>query len=129
MQPHIRGIGVGRGLKLYAIPARLPPQSNSPRSPHPPEEDYKRLGDDCNKLCATTAGAFGAVAGIFALFFFSDVPKVKHDIMEVRQLYSLATPSSVGRARARNGKLTVLQKLPVIGDYFHKEIPPSDNPF
>ncbi|MCJ1255513.1 hypothetical protein MMC24_003329 [Lignoscripta atroalba] len=49
-----------------------------------------------------TAGSFGAVAGIFALFFFSDVPKVRKDIM---------------------------QRMPVIGDYFIREIPPSDNPF
>ncbi len=40
--------------------------------------------------------------GIFGLFFFSDVPKVRVDIM---------------------------QKLPVIGGYFVKEIPPEDNPF
>ncbi|KAF2463662.1 uncharacterized protein BDR25DRAFT_307689 [Lindgomyces ingoldianus] len=48
------------------------------------------------------AGGFGGVAGIFALFFFSEVPRVRIDIM---------------------------QKIPVIGDYFVKEIPPEDNPF
>ena len=32
-----------------------------------------------------TAGSFGAVAGFFALFFFSDVPKVRKDIMQVRK--------------------------------------------
>lgn len=31
-----------------------------------------------------TAASFGGVAGIFALFFFSDVPKVRKDIMMVR---------------------------------------------
>jgi hypothetical protein len=30
-----------------------------------------------------TLGAFGGVAGFFALFFFSDVPKVRNDIMQV----------------------------------------------
>lgn len=30
-----------------------------------------------------TAGGFGAVAGIFALQFFSEVPKVRKDIMQV----------------------------------------------
>lgn len=49
-----------------------------------------------------TASTFGAAAGIFALFFFGDVPRVRIDIM---------------------------QKLPIIGDYFVKEIPPEDNPF
>lgn len=36
------------------------------------------------KYSATTAGSFGAVAGVFALFFFSEVPKVRTDIMQVR---------------------------------------------
>ncbi|OCK76376.1 hypothetical protein K432DRAFT_385491 [Lepidopterella palustris CBS 459.81] len=49
-----------------------------------------------------TAGAFGGVAGIFLIFFFSDLPRVRKDIM---------------------------QKVPVIGDYFVREIPPEDNPF
>lgn len=31
-----------------------------------------------------TAGAFGGVFGLFALFFFGDVPRVKKDILEVR---------------------------------------------
>ncbi|PSK57921.1 hypothetical protein B9Z65_9123 [Elsinoe australis] len=48
------------------------------------------------------AGAFGAVAGFFALFFFGDVPKVRNDIMA---------------------------KLPFIGSYYVREIPPEDNPF
>jgi hypothetical protein len=47
-----------------------------------------------------TAASFGAVAGIFALFFFDEVPKVRRDIM---------------------------QKLPVVGDYFVREVPPEDN--
>lgn len=45
---------------------------------------------------------FGGVAGVFALFFFSDVPRVRIDIME---------------------------KIPIIGARFKKEIPPEDNPF
>jgi hypothetical protein len=49
-----------------------------------------------------TMGGFGAVAGIFALFFFGDVPKVRKDIM---------------------------QQIPIIGGYWVKEIPPEDNPF
>lgn len=48
------------------------------------------------------AAGFGIAAGTFALFFFGDVPKVRKDI---------------------------LQKVPVIGEYFVREIPPEDNPF
>jgi hypothetical protein len=32
-----------------------------------------------------TLGAFGGVAGFFALFFLSGVPRVKRDILQVRQ--------------------------------------------
>lgn len=48
------------------------------------------------------AGGMGAVAGIFALFFFNGVPKIQKDI---------------------------LQKVPVIGDFFVHEVAPEDNPF
>ncbi|CAG8974480.1 hypothetical protein HYALB_00011630 [Hymenoscyphus albidus] len=50
----------------------------------------------------TTLGAFGGVAGFFALYFFSDIPRVRNDIMV---------------------------KIPIIGSHFRKEIPASDNPF
>ncbi|KAH8656228.1 ubiquinol-cytochrome-c reductase complex subunit-domain-containing protein [Tricladium varicosporioides] len=49
-----------------------------------------------------TLASFGGVAGVFAIFFFSDVPKVRNDIMI---------------------------KIPLIGNHFVREIPPSDNPF
>jgi hypothetical protein len=45
---------------------------------------------------------FGAATGIFALFFFAEIPRVRKDIVE---------------------------KIPIIGGYFHKEVPPEDNPF
>ncbi|KAK7535664.1 ubiquinol-cytochrome-c reductase complex subunit-domain-containing protein [Phyllosticta paracitricarpa] len=54
------------------------------------------------KRYGVMAAGYGAVAGIFALFFFAEVPRVRNDIMI---------------------------KLPVLGDYFVKEIPPEDNPF
>ncbi|GAB7340576.1 hypothetical protein MBLNU457_6989t1 [Dothideomycetes sp. NU457] len=47
-------------------------------------------------------GGFAGVAGIFALFFFGEVPKVRKDI---------------------------LSKVPVIGGYFIREIPADENPF
>lgn len=47
-----------------------------------------------------TAAFWGVVAGAGALMFFSEVPRVKKDIM---------------------------QKLPGIGEMFHKEVPASDN--
>ena len=49
-----------------------------------------------------TAALFGVSAGLFALFFFAEVPRVRTDIVE---------------------------KIPVLGEYFRKEIPPEDNPF
>lgn len=48
------------------------------------------------------AAGFGASAGIFAIFFFAEIPKVRNDI---------------------------LIKVPIIGPYFIREIPPEDNPF
>ncbi|KAJ4287552.1 hypothetical protein N0V90_012255 [Kalmusia sp. IMI 367209] len=50
----------------------------------------------------TLAAGFGGVAGFFALFFFAEVPRVRKDIM---------------------------QKVPILGDYFIQEIAPEDNPF
>lgn len=41
-----------------------------------------------------TAASFGVAAGVFALFFFSDVPKVRNDIMLVRLfLFFIGTPN------------------------------------
>jgi len=94
------------------LPTGITPQgSNRPdystyKSPYGPS--YKHvpnvhgIGPKQLGRFAFTAGSFGAVAGFFALYFFSDVPRVRKDIF---------------------------QKLPVIGDYFVHEIPPSDNPF
>ncbi|KAH8712216.1 ubiquinol-cytochrome-c reductase complex subunit-domain-containing protein [Phaeosphaeriaceae sp. PMI808] len=48
------------------------------------------------------AGGFGGVAGFFALFFFAEVPRVREDVMK---------------------------KVPILGNYFHVEIAPEDNPF
>ncbi|TQB68505.1 hypothetical protein MPDQ_003354 [Monascus purpureus] len=45
---------------------------------------------------------FGVAAGVFALFFFGDVPRVRVDI---------------------------LQRIPVVGGYWKREIAPEDNPF
>ncbi|KAF2723185.1 hypothetical protein K431DRAFT_243804 [Polychaeton citri CBS 116435] len=49
-----------------------------------------------------TASGFGVVAGAVALFFLNDVPRVRHDILE---------------------------KVPFIGGFYHKEVAPEDNPF
>jgi hypothetical protein len=62
----------------------------------------RRATDVSFQHSGTTAGAFAGVAGIFALFFFAEVPRVRIDIM---------------------------QKIPILGNYFVKEIPPEDNPF
>jgi hypothetical protein len=50
----------------------------------------------------TTAGYFGAAAGIFVFFMFAEIPRMRKDISE---------------------------KIPIIGPWFHVEIPPEDNPF
>ncbi|MCJ1318237.1 hypothetical protein MMC15_003565 [Xylographa vitiligo] len=87
---NFHGIDLGRATKLYVI--------------DPPHTLYISglKKHERRTIIGITAGSFGAVAGIFALFFFSDVPKVRKDIM---------------------------QKIPIIGDQFDKSVPPSDNPF
>ncbi|KUL84024.1 hypothetical protein ZTR_07122 [Talaromyces verruculosus] len=50
----------------------------------------------------TIAGGFGVAAGLFAVFFFGEVPRVRKD---------------------------VLQKLPFFDKYLDRTIPPEDNPF
>ncbi|KAI1739487.1 ubiquinol-cytochrome-c reductase complex subunit-domain-containing protein [Xylaria scruposa] len=48
------------------------------------------------------SGAFGGVALFAVIFFASGIPRVQRDL---------------------------LQKIPVIGNYWVKEVPASDNPF
>ncbi|KAF7590537.1 hypothetical protein BBP40_002678 [Aspergillus hancockii] len=50
----------------------------------------------------TIAATFGASAGVFALFFFGEVPRVRND---------------------------VLRQLPFFDEYFDRSIAPEDNPF
>ncbi|KAK2010747.1 hypothetical protein LZ32DRAFT_648976 [Colletotrichum eremochloae] len=50
----------------------------------------------------TRAAGFGAAAAIGALFFASGIPRIQRDI---------------------------LMKIPVVGQVYVKDIPPSDNPF
>ncbi|KAL8735161.1 MAG: hypothetical protein Q9166_001037 [cf. Caloplaca sp. 2 TL-2023] len=78
------------------------PDYKAYKSPYGPDirPNFHGIGPGRAMKFGITAGSFGVVAGVFALFFFSDVPKVRTDIM---------------------------QKLPFIGDHFVKEIPPSDN--
>ncbi|PSS25472.1 hypothetical protein M430DRAFT_16190 [Amorphotheca resinae ATCC 22711] len=76
------------------------------RSPYGPKYtvplNYRGWTVQSAARLGATLGAFGGVAGFFALFFFGEVPRVRQDI---------------------------LQKVPVIGSYFVREIPASDNPF
>ncbi|EEA21007.1 hypothetical protein TMatcc_001012 [Talaromyces marneffei ATCC 18224] len=51
---------------------------------------------------ATIASGFGVAAGIFAVFFFGEVPRVRKDI---------------------------LQKLPFFDKYLDRTVPPEDSPF
>ncbi|KAK5118589.1 hypothetical protein LTR85_008054 [Meristemomyces frigidus] len=77
--PHLFGLNASNGLTAYDSLLRILPQPQ-----------------------IYLAGGFGAVAGIFALFFFDGVPRVKTDI---------------------------LQKLPFVGGFYKNEVPPEDNPF
>ncbi|TVY14232.1 hypothetical protein LARI1_G006561 [Lachnellula arida] len=85
-------------------PPTGPRSYSSYKSPYGPKVSFQPHVMGFTLKSATrlgvTLGAFGGVAGVFALFFFSDIPKVRNDIMI---------------------------KLPVIGDHFVKEIPASDN--
>jgi hypothetical protein len=70
--------------------------SNSPNSPGTHHSNYTRNNR------GPIGAAFGASAGIFAIFFFDGIPRVQTDI---------------------------LQKVPFIGSFYHNEIAPEDNPF
>ena len=88
---------------------------------------------------ATKVGSFGVVAGVFALFFFSEVPKVRNDIMQVRPPPQGAPPTTASLSQqlmhlSHRIQLLILclfspslQKLPLVGDYFRRDIPPEDN--
>lgn len=55
---------------------------------------------DSRGLSGLTAASFGVAAGVFALFFFSDVPKVRNDIMLVRILSFLCCTQNQCAERA-----------------------------
>ncbi|KAK3113131.1 hypothetical protein LTR53_009868 [Teratosphaeriaceae sp. CCFEE 6253] len=82
------------------------PNYQSYRSPYGPQYKIGAHFAGINRATAMSLGSmavgFGAAAGIFALFFFDEVPKVKNDI---------------------------LKKIPVIGDFYVHEVAPEDNPF
>jgi len=87
-------------------PPKSQPGYQTYRSPYGPKYTVQKNLHGWTLKSATklglTLGGFGGAAGIFALFFFSDIPRVRNDIMI---------------------------NLPIIGQHFVKEIPPSDNPF
>ncbi|KAI8946834.1 ubiquinol-cytochrome-c reductase complex subunit-domain-containing protein [Xylaria longipes] len=82
--------------------AQLP----SYKSPYGPKYHYQPhvAGWSIKQLTGlgVKLGGFGGVALFAVIFFASGIPKVQRDI---------------------------LQKIPVIGDHYIKEIPASDNPF
>lgn len=51
---------------------------------------------------AKLGAGFAGALGITAVFFFAEIPRMSQDVM---------------------------QNIPILGDYFVKEIPPEDNPF
>ncbi|KAK5939792.1 hypothetical protein PMZ80_008174 [Knufia obscura] len=97
------GSGAGRTpLQTYAPQ----PTYNTYISPFGPKTKHIPNFMGLSPRRAYTYGTIGAGFGIatatFALFFFGEVPKVRNDI---------------------------LSKLPFIGEYYVREIPPEDNPF
>ncbi|KAH8597333.1 ubiquinol-cytochrome-c reductase complex subunit-domain-containing protein [Bisporella sp. PMI_857] len=88
------------------LPSKGPITYNAYRSPYGPKYTVQRHIGGWTLKSATklgfTLGGFGAAAGVFAIFFFQDIPRVRKDIM---------------------------QKIPIIGDSYIREIPASDNPF
>ncbi|OAA49055.1 Cytochrome b-c1 complex, subunit 10 [Beauveria brongniartii RCEF 3172] len=64
---------------------------------------------------------FGGAAAVGALLFTSGIPRIQHDILDVRLLRSWSFRS--------DGELTVMQKIPGMGQFYHKEVHPQDNPF
>ncbi|KAI0841344.1 ubiquinol-cytochrome-c reductase complex subunit-domain-containing protein [Hypoxylon sp. FL0890] len=86
--------------------AYLSPPYPAYKSPYGPKYHYQpNIAGWTPKQIARlglTAGAWGGV-GLFAVIYYaSGIPRVQRDI---------------------------LQKIPFIGGYFVREIPPSDNPF
>ncbi|KAF2216300.1 hypothetical protein CERZMDRAFT_89856 [Cercospora zeae-maydis SCOH1-5] len=100
----------GAGLWKSGAPGthvwRQPVKVNSYKSPYGPQYKVKPhvFGVDAGKgyYYGTLAAGFGVAAGTFAIMFFDAVPKVRQDILE---------------------------KVPFIASFYHKEIPPEDNPF
>jgi len=80
--------------------AQLTPFFLQCRTKHVPNVNGLSLGTALRY--GAIASGFGVATGIFALFFFDGVPRVKNDI---------------------------LSKIPIIGNHFVKEIAPEDNPF
>ena len=78
---NFHGISAGRAMKLYVsqfsigpgIRNIIPGHCNSWNN-----QTYKAQNS------GITAGSFAVVGGIFALQFFSEVPKVRNDILQVR---------------------------------------------
>ncbi len=64
----------------------LPPDPALPLHDHHLDESTQiyawRRGARLTIDSGVTLGAFGAVTGVFALFFFADIPRVRKDIMQ-----------------------------------------------
>ncbi|KAH8775100.1 ubiquinol-cytochrome-c reductase complex subunit-domain-containing protein [Hyaloscypha finlandica] len=88
------------------LPPKVQPKYQTYKSPYGPKYTVQNnlrgwTFKSVSRLGMTLAG-FGGVAGFFAVYFFSDVPRVRKDIW---------------------------QKVPIIGQHYVKEVPASDNPF
>ncbi|OJD29543.1 cytochrome b-c1 complex subunit 10 [Diplodia corticola] len=123
--PHFHGISLGRAVKLYVsfqpihppvhtsvspflLPGFVEYEKNSPREElvllETKQKGGERRGEETIGpwSSGTTVAGFGAAAGVFAIFMFAEVPRVREDIMK---------------------------KVPILGEYFDVKVAPEDNPF
>ncbi|KAI1083691.1 ubiquinol-cytochrome-c reductase complex subunit-domain-containing protein [Whalleya microplaca] len=91
---------------VFQTPIRRAPEYPTYKSPYGPKYHYQPnvAGFTLKQVTGLgfKAGAFGGVALFAVIFYASGIPRVQRDI---------------------------LMKIPFLGDYYVKEIPPSDNPF
>jgi hypothetical protein len=120
--PNVAGFTLKNATRLYVTPLERYDWTSQPipRFKTRPIQRWEigfGTGSWQKIYSGVTLGGFGGVAGFFALWFFSDVPRVRVDIVEVH----------TDRSSQNKNVIDGLQKIPIIGPYFHKETPASDN--
>lgn len=78
----------------------------------------EKMLTDCHS--GTRLAFYGAPAAVGVLLFANGIPRVQRDILQVR-------PQRNGSGTLTTALTPLPQKIPVLGDYFRKEIHPADN--